>query len=102
MHGEFSIRFEMKRLRELNHFLGLEVEKLNKEIFISEKSYAEKFLKRFGVNKVKMQSISLDNNERLKKDEVLLLPNPRIYRALVGSLIYLTITKPNISFFFFC
>nr|CAD1827361.1 unnamed protein product [Ananas comosus var. bracteatus] len=43
-------------------------------------------------------STPLDNNIKLRREEGKLLPDPQPYRALVGSLIYLTITRPDIVF----
>jgi len=40
----------------------------------------------------------MDVNVKLRRDEGELLQDPTFYRKLVGSLIYLTITRPNISF----
>jgi hypothetical protein len=95
---ELSIRFEMKDLGELSHFLGLEVSSLMGGIFVSQQGYAEKLVGRFGLNRSKWCSTPLDANIKLRCKEGKLLPDPRPYRALVGSLIYLTITRPDIAF----
>jgi hypothetical protein len=52
----------------------------------------------FGLNQSKWCYTSLDANIKLRREEGKLLPDPRPYRALVGSLIYLTITRPDIAF----
>ncbi|WZY79820.1 hypothetical protein YC2023_026204 [Brassica napus] len=88
----------MKKLGELNHFLGLEAERVNDGIFIGQQGYAKRIVDRFGVHQGKVRSTPLDTNIRLKRDEESLLANPRPYRSLVGSLLYLTITRPDIAF----
>lgn len=98
LRAELSIRFEMKDLGELSHFLGLEVKYVKDGIFLSQESYARKLVDRFGINTSKHCSTPLEPNIKIRRDEGKLLPDPRPYRALVGSLIYLTITRPDISF----
>jgi len=65
---------------------------------VSQQGYARKLVGRFGLNQSKWCSTPLDTNIKLRRDEGKLLSDPRPYRALVGSLIYLTITRPNIAF----
>jgi len=88
----------MKDLGKLSHFLGLEVSSLKGGIFVSQQGYAKKLVGRFGLNQSKWCSTPLDVNIKLRHEEGKLLPDPRPYRALVGSLIYLTITRPDIAF----
>jgi len=98
LRAELSVWFEMKDLGELSHFLGFEVSSLKGGIFVSQQSYAKKLVGRFGLNQSKWCSTPLDTNIKLRREEGKLLPDPRPYRALVGSLIYLTITGPDIAF----
>jgi hypothetical protein len=98
LRGELSIRFEMKDLGELSHFLGLEVEGLKDGYFVSQTGYAGKLIEKFGVKEGKYCSTPLDANFKLRRDDGKILPDPRKFRALVGSLIYLTITRPDIAF----
>ncbi|KAJ3679560.1 hypothetical protein LUZ60_017571 [Juncus effusus] len=98
LRGELSIRFEMKDLGELSHFLGLEVEGLKDGYFVSQTGYAGKLIEKFGVKEGKHCSTPLDANFKLRHDDGKVLSDPRKFRALVGSLIYLTITRPDIAF----
>lgn len=98
LQEELSIRFDMKRLGQLSHFLGLIVENMKDGIFVTQKTYAEKLVERFGIKESKQRSTPLDANIKLKHNEGTLLPNSKLYRALVGSLLYLTITRPDIAF----
>ncbi|CAA7020014.1 unnamed protein product [Microthlaspi erraticum] len=98
LQEDMSIRFEMKMLGELNNFLGLEVERMKDGIFIGQHSYARRIVEKFGVHEGKTRTTPMDANIKLKRDEGSLLPDPRPYRSLVGSLLYLTITRPDISF----
>ncbi|GKV49234.1 hypothetical protein SLEP1_g55997 [Rubroshorea leprosula] len=98
LQEELSILFDMKNLGELNHFLDLEVESLENGIFVTQRNYAKKLVAKFGLKEGKKHSTSLDINTKLRRDEGSLLSNPQPYHALVGNLISLTITRPNIAF----
>ena len=98
LQDESAIIFDIKKLGELHHFLGLEVTNLASGIFLSQESYAKKLVERFGVNQSKRCSTPLEVNKKLRREEGSLLANPQPYRTLVGSLLYLTIIRPDISF----
>ncbi|KAG6518236.1 hypothetical protein ZIOFF_021640 [Zingiber officinale] len=61
-------------------------------------SYAKRLIEKFGLIDGKKRSTPLDVNTRLRRDEGTCLSDPRPFRTLVGSLIYLTITRPDIAF----
>ncbi|XP_047340028.1 uncharacterized mitochondrial protein AtMg00810-like [Impatiens glandulifera] len=88
----------MKKLGELGTFLGLQIENFDKGLFVSQINYAKKLVENFGMTDGKKSYTPLDVNPRLSRDEGTCLPNPHPYRALVGSLIYLTITRPDIAY----
>ncbi|XP_031248149.1 uncharacterized protein LOC116105919 [Pistacia vera] len=90
--------FEMKNLGEIGCFLGLQVEKSNQGYFVSPKGYAKGLLERFGVGESKEMATPMESYLKLKKDEGKLLKDAKTFRQLVGSLIYLTITRPEISY----
>ena len=83
----------MKDLGELHPFLGLEVENVKDGILVSQVGYAKKIIERFGLKKSKRYSTPLDTNIKIKREEESLPLDPRLYRAFVGSLIYLTVTS---------
>ncbi|XP_047331023.1 uncharacterized mitochondrial protein AtMg00810-like [Impatiens glandulifera] len=98
LQDELSLRFEMKNLGELGTFLGLQIENFDKGLFVSQINYAKKLVEKFGMTDGKKSYTPLDVNPRLSRDEGTCLPDPRPYRALVRSLIYLTITRPDIAY----
>ncbi|GKC84587.1 retrovirus-related pol polyprotein from transposon TNT 1-94 [Tanacetum coccineum] len=65
---------------------------------ISERKYALELLKYVGVLEEKPTIIPLDLIKQLIDKEGDLLPDPSLYRTIVGKLIYLTITRPDLSF----
>lgn len=94
----FSVRFQMKDLGELKHFLGLEIDRTQEGIFLNQNKYAKDLLKRFGMLKCKPISTPLEPSRKLSAYEGNDLKDATMYRQLVGGLIYLTITRPDISF----
>ncbi|KAG6477308.1 hypothetical protein ZIOFF_066561 [Zingiber officinale] len=63
------------------------------------KDYAKKLVEKFGMINGKKRSTPLDVGTKLRRDEETQLSDLHLYRVLVGSLIYLTITRPDIAFF---
>ncbi|KAK2979414.1 hypothetical protein RJ640_029963 [Escallonia rubra] len=98
LRNVLSIRFEMKILGEIGCFLGLEIQKLEDGYFVSHNGYAKRLLERFDMGESKLMSTPIEPNLKLKKDEGKLLEEGRKFRQLVGSLIYLTITRPDIAY----
>ncbi|XP_047335696.1 uncharacterized mitochondrial protein AtMg00810-like [Impatiens glandulifera] len=88
----------MKKLGELGTFLGLQIKNFEKGLFVSQINYAKKLVDKFGMKYGKKSYTPLNVNPRLSRDEGTRLPDPRPYRALVGSLIYLTITRSDIAY----
>ncbi|GMI77806.1 hypothetical protein HRI_001449800 [Hibiscus trionum] len=93
-----SIRFHMKELGELKHFLGLEVEHMKEGIFLGQQKYAKDLLQRYGMLDCKPISTPMDPNIKLQIDEGKDLEDTTMYRQLVGSLIYLTLSRPDITY----
>ncbi|KAE8662552.1 hypothetical protein F3Y22_tig00113302pilonHSYRG00055 [Hibiscus syriacus] len=96
--GELSVRFQMKELGQLKHFLGLEVDRTHEGIFLCQQKYAKDLLKRFGMLECKSTSTPMEPNIKMCAHEGKDLEDATMYRQLVGSLIYLTLTRPDISY----
>lgn len=93
-----SVRFQMKELGQLKHFLGLEVDRTQEGIFLCQQKYAKDLLKRFGMLECKLISTPMEPNAKMCAYEGKDLEDATMYRKLVGSLIYLTLTRPDISY----
>ncbi|XP_020225084.1 uncharacterized protein LOC109806965 [Cajanus cajan] len=87
--------FEMTDLGLMNYFLGIEVSQKKKGIFICQKKYIEALLKKFKMSGSKTVTTSLVTKEKLQKDDGALDADASRYRSLVGSLLYLTTTRPH-------
>ncbi|KAL0534903.1 hypothetical protein IC582_029202 [Cucumis melo] len=90
--------FEMKDLGILNYFLGLEISSSPSGYFLSQAKYAFDLLRRSVIIDSVTFSTPLDPNVRLTPFDGVPLDDPTLYRQLVGSLIYLTVTRPHIAY----
>ena len=90
--------FEMSDLGLLHYFLGLEIKQMEGEIFVSQKNYAENLLKKFNMLHCKQSATPMNTGEKLYLNDGSGEADARSYRKLVGGLIYLTHTSPDIMF----
>ncbi|TYK10332.1 Retrovirus-related Pol polyprotein from transposon TNT 1-94 [Cucumis melo var. makuwa] len=90
--------FEMEDLGSLNYFLGLEVSRRSDGYLLSQAKYASDLLARSGITDSNTASTPLDPNVHLTPYDGVPLENVSLYRQLVGSLIYLTVTHPDIAY----
>ncbi|XP_062075203.1 uncharacterized mitochondrial protein AtMg00810-like [Humulus lupulus] len=85
-------------LGELNFFLGLQVKQSDEEIFISQSKYAKNLVKRFGLETAKPAKIPMGTTIKLSNDENVTQVDPTLYRSKIGNLLYLTASRPDISY----
>ncbi len=91
-------KFEMKDLGEWRYFLGIEVIKSSKGIWLLQRQYALNKLAEYGMTGCKAISIPLEQNVKLNANEGDLVEDTTMYRRIVGSLIYMTITRLDLSY----
>lgn len=88
--------FYMKDLGQLRYFLGLEIYSSADGIFVSQRKYTVDILKEHKLLNAKPLQLSLNSHLKLTPDLGDPLPKPDVYQRLLGKLIYLTITRPDI------
>jgi hypothetical protein len=90
--------FEMKDLGLMNYFLGLEVCQSLERIFLNQGKYAVEILKRFDMLECKSMNTHMEMKLKLLIDTSSKLIDAMLYRQIIGSLMYLTNTRPDICF----
>jgi hypothetical protein len=90
--------FHMKDLGPLQYVLGLKVHSTTTGIFLHQHKYIQELIALAGLQEGRSVDTPLEVNVKYRRDEGDFLSNPSLYRQLVGSLNYLTITRPDISF----
>ncbi|GJV57161.1 putative ribonuclease H-like domain-containing protein [Tanacetum coccineum] len=91
-------RFQMSSMGELTFFLGLQVKQQPEGIFISQDKYVADILKKFDFCSIKTATTPIESNKPLVKDEDGVDVYVHIYRYMIGSLMYLTASRPYIMF----
>lgn len=94
--------FKMKDLGKIKYFLGLEVARGPEGIFVSQRKYALDIIAECGLLGAKPVQTPTELNRKLvmadKTNSHTLLPDPSKYRRLIGRLIYLSFTRPDLSY----
>ncbi|GJS37349.1 putative ribonuclease H-like domain-containing protein [Tanacetum coccineum] len=90
-------KFQMSSMGKLTFFLGLQVKQKKDGIFISQDKYVTEILKKFGFTDVKTTSTPMETQKPLL-DEDGEEVDVHLYRSMIGSLMYLTSSRPNIMF----
>ena len=89
--------FEMADLGEMSYFLGIEIKQGQSEIFICQQKYANEILKKFQMEGCKSVSTPMCQKVKLFKDDEAKVDESH-YRSLIGCLMYLTATRPDILY----
>ncbi|GJV80791.1 putative ribonuclease H-like domain-containing protein [Tanacetum coccineum] len=88
----------MSSIGVLTFFLGLQVKQKEDGIFISQDKYVAKILKKFDFVSVKTASTPIETQKPLVKDEEASDVDVHLYRSMIGSLMYLTASRPDIMY----
>lgn len=90
--------FDMSDLGLLHFFLGLHVVQTDDGIFVSQEKYAMDLLKKYNMQNCKAFSTPMNASEKLSLIDGTAKANDTLFRGLVGGLLYLTHTHPDILF----
>jgi hypothetical protein len=90
--------FEMAMIGELSLFLGLQVKQTKDETFIYQSKYVNNLLNRFGMDNSKPIKTPMTTNAHLDLDERGNSVDLKLYRYMIGILLYFTASRPDIIF----
>lgn len=89
-------KFEMSMMGELTFFLGLQVKQAQEGTFISQTKYVKDILKKFGMEDAKPIKTPMPTNGHLDLDDNGKCVDQKVYRSMIGSLLYLCASRPDI------
>ncbi|KAJ9553297.1 hypothetical protein OSB04_017342 [Centaurea solstitialis] len=98
LKDQLSNTFKLKDLGDLKFFLGLEVIRTEEGILLSQRRYVLQLLEDSGMLTSKPVKEPMDPHHLLIDDDGDLLTDASQYRRMIGRLLYLTITRPNVCF----
>lgn len=90
--------FEMTDLGLLHFFLGMEIKQNNGGIFLSQQKYARNLMKKFRMEDAKSVNTPVALGTKLSKNDDSKNIDPTLFMSLVGNLMYLTTTRPDITY----
>ncbi|KAJ9538953.1 LOW QUALITY PROTEIN: hypothetical protein OSB04_031686 [Centaurea solstitialis] len=91
-------KFKMSSMGELTFFLGLQVKQKPEGIFINQSKYVASMLQKFGMNDAKPASTPMETHKHLTVDVEGEEVDVHHYKSMIGSLMYLTASRPDIMF----
>ncbi|KAJ4749927.1 Pol [Rhynchospora pubera] len=93
-----ACEFEMSMMGELTFFLGLQIKQLKDGIFVNQVKYAKELVKKFGVEDSKSLDTPMGKSANIDADEKGKPMDITLYRGMIGSLLYLTASRPDIMY----
>jgi hypothetical protein len=90
--------FQISMVGKLTFFLGIQVKQMKEGIFIHQAKYTKDLMKKFNMTELKPMSTPMSTAAALDPDENGGAIDQREYRSMIGSLLYLTVTRPDMQF----
>jgi hypothetical protein len=89
-------KFEMSMMGELKFFLGFQIKQLKEGTFICQTKYTHDMLRKFDMEKAKPIKTPMPTNGHLDLDKDGKVVDQMVYRSMIGSLLYLCASRPDI------
>jgi hypothetical protein len=93
---EHGMKFETSMMGELKYFIGFQIKQLQEGTFIYRTKYIQDILKKFGMKDAKPIKTLMGTNGHLDLDTGGKSVYQKVYRSMIGSLLYLCVSRPNI------
>jgi hypothetical protein len=90
--------FQMSMMGEITFFLGIQVKQMKQGTFVHQAKYTKDLMKKINMAKLKPLSTLMSSTTSLGPDEDGEAVDQREYRSMIGSLLYLTVTRSDIQF----
>nr|GEU77640.1 putative ribonuclease H-like domain-containing protein [Tanacetum cinerariifolium] len=96
--NEMSLKFQMSMMEKMSFFLGLQVSQSLRGIFRNQSKFALEIIKKFGMDSCDSVDTPMVDRLKLDEDPLGILVDQTRFRSLVGSLMYLTASRPDLVF----
>ncbi|GKC01284.1 retrovirus-related pol polyprotein from transposon TNT 1-94 [Tanacetum coccineum] len=96
--NEMSSKFQMSMMGQMSFFLGLQVSQNPGGIFINQSKFALEILKKFGMDSCDPVDTPMVDRLKLDEDPLGIPVDQTRFRSMVGSLMYLTASRPDLVF----
>ena len=90
--------FEMSMMGELKFFLGIQINQCKDEVYVHQTKYTKELLKNFKLEDCKVMNNPMHPTCTLSKEDTGTKVDQKLYRDMIGSLLYLTASRPDILF----
>ncbi|GAB2299212.1 hypothetical protein Dimus_038552 [Dionaea muscipula] len=88
----------MSHMGEIGFFLGLQIKQTPEETLIHQHKYLKDLLKKYGLHDAKPYDTPMPTRGKIHSDEKGNKVDEKLYRGMIGSLFYLTASRPDIMF----
>ncbi|XP_050935219.1 uncharacterized mitochondrial protein AtMg00810-like [Cucumis melo] len=88
----------MSMVGELSYFLELQIKQKNDGLFISQEKYAKNMVKKFGLEQARNKRTPVTTHVKLTRDTGGAEVDHKLYKSIIGSLLYLTASRPDIAY----
>lgn len=95
---EIKSEFEISMIGELSFFLGIQVKQTTERILISQSKYTQDLIKRFVMEGKNHARMPMSTIIKIYTDPIGKSIDPTLYKSMVGSLLYITTSRPDITF----
>jgi len=90
--------FKMSMMGELKFFLGIQINQCKDRVYIHQTKYTKELLKKFKLEDCKEMNTPMHPTWTLSKEDTRSKVDQKMYRVMIGSLLYLTASRPDILF----
>ncbi|CAJ2642238.1 unnamed protein product [Trifolium pratense] len=90
--------FEMSMMGELKFFLGIQINQKKEGTYVHQSKYTKELLKKFNLDDCKIMNTPMHSTTNMSKSEDEGKVEQKVYRGMIGSLLYLTASRPDILF----
>ncbi|GJV75171.1 retrovirus-related pol polyprotein from transposon TNT 1-94 [Tanacetum coccineum] len=95
--NQMTNKFKMSMMGQISFFLGLQISQSPRGIFINQSKYASKIVKKYGLHSTDSVDTPMIENKKLDEDLQGQPVDATLYRDMIGSLMYLTSSRPDLN-----